>query len=131
MSLVVAPPCTKPFTALRTPVKEATLSWFTSVFWKVEEAVVLVAVKYEETVCPTTASAAYGEVVPIPTKPLWYVFPTTSSLASEEVESAPMTTWLVVVETAIPLPLIYVQLISEEPPDPASTPQRNCPLPSL
>jgi len=33
---------------------------------------VVVAVKYEETSCPTTDSGAYGEVVPIPTLPRKY-----------------------------------------------------------
>ncbi len=37
---------------------------------KVFTSVVEVAVKYSATVCPTTASLAYGEVVPIPTLPL-------------------------------------------------------------
>ena len=39
-------------------------------FGKVEVAVVEVAVKYSETVSPTTESFAYGDVVPIPTFPV-------------------------------------------------------------
>ncbi len=56
--------------------------------------------------------------------------PTTSSLASVVVEDAPMSTWLVVVETRMAELLNQVQFISPVPPDaPASTPQENVPAP--
>ena len=60
-----------------------------------------------------------------------FASPTTSSFASVEVADAPIKTWLVVVETRIPELLKNVQLISLEPPAPASDPHENFPVVAL
>jgi hypothetical protein len=57
--------------------------------------------------------------------------PCTSSVASDDVAAPPMRTWLVVVPSLIPEPLNHVQLISLEPAEPASVPQKKFPDASL
>lgn len=59
----------KPFAPERSPESVPIASAVTEVLWKLEVAVVEVAMKFCATTWPATESFAYGEVVPIPTLP--------------------------------------------------------------
>lgn len=95
--------------------------------WNVDVAVV-VAVKYEPTICPTTDKGAYGDVVPIPRLPLKYELAVVVEIKLPTVSCVPVAmsdplASVVMIELAAPVkevPLIVT--VVTEPESEATTP---------